>query len=154
MWILNRLKCSRATARLPSLLIKPWSRWMQGSFPKGWSHTTATAHAALSPMCCGRRRISSGRKTEHLFLGRRALDISPSTQVTFKGLDSMVEYMFASRTMHRGFSNIYGVAVRERFKFDWPGETVLNLRTMNGLDLVALEIYKANNKNMLPLYEV
>ncbi|KAJ6577642.1 Mss4-like protein [Mycena capillaripes] len=78
----------------------------------------------------------------------------PTTAVTFKGLDSLVEYTFGSKTTYHGFCKNCGVAIRERF--DEPGgtDTALNVRTMNGLDLSAVTTDKEDGKSMLPPYEV
>ncbi|KAJ7094383.1 Mss4-like protein [Mycena epipterygia] len=72
-----------------------------------------------------------------------------ATRVTFKGLDSLVEYMFGLKTTRHGFCKTCGVAIREVGR-----TTALNVRTMNGLDVAALEMIKLDGKADLPLYEV
>ncbi|KAJ7671467.1 Mss4-like protein [Mycena polygramma] len=72
--------------------------------------------------------------------------------VTFKGLDSLGEYTFGNRTTFHGFCKVCGVAIRERFV--GRTNTALNVRTMNGFNLSALEVIKEDNKSMEPLYEI
>ncbi|KAF8176693.1 Mss4-like protein [Mycena galopus ATCC 62051] len=77
----------------------------------------------------------------------------PTTAVTFKGLDSLVEYTFGLQTTYHGFCKVCGVAIRERFIAP-STDTALNVRTMNGFDLQGLELIKEDLKSLLPLYEV
>ncbi|KAJ7681202.1 Mss4-like protein [Mycena rosella] len=78
----------------------------------------------------------------------------PTAKITFKREDSMTEWTFGRRDTYHGFCKICGVAIRERF--DQPGrlDTALNVRTMNGLNLGALEIKTLDGKGLLPPYEV
>ncbi|KAJ7094381.1 Mss4-like protein [Mycena epipterygia] len=78
-----------------------------------------------------------------------------TTRITFKGLDSLVEYKFGPKTVCHGFCKTCGVAVCERFLEVGRIDTALNVRTINGLDVASLEIIKLNGKEeYLPLYEV
>ncbi|KAJ6560224.1 hypothetical protein B0H19DRAFT_1069900 [Mycena capillaripes] len=64
-----------------------------------------------------------------------------TTDVTFKGLDSAVEHTFAKGGSFHGFCKICGVSVYERFSGTHQDDkSALNVRTMNELDLFALEI--------------
>ncbi|KAJ6548824.1 Mss4-like protein [Mycena capillaripes] len=78
----------------------------------------------------------------------------PITAVTYEGLDSLTEYTFGIGTTYHGFCKHCGVAIRERF--DLPGDTTtaLNVRTINGLDMSALELEKDDGKSLPPPYEV
>jgi hypothetical protein len=76
-----------------------------------------------------------------------------TTAVTFKGLDSLVEYTFGMKSTYHGFCTICGVAIRERF-LGPRTDTALNIRTMNGLDLASVKLEKEDGKSMLPAYEV
>ncbi|KAF7355974.1 GFA domain-containing protein [Mycena venus] len=76
----------------------------------------------------------------------------PTTSVTFKGLDSLVEYTFANRNTFHGFCSVCGVAIRERFIAPGRIDTALNIRTLNGFDLSAVEITKMDNKSYPPPY--
>ncbi|KAJ7094382.1 Mss4-like protein [Mycena epipterygia] len=76
-----------------------------------------------------------------------------TTRVTFKGLDSLVEYKFGPKLKCHGFCKTCGVAIRERF-IAVGHLTALNVRTMNGLDVAALEMIKLDGKADLPAYEV
>ncbi|KAF7352351.1 GFA domain-containing protein [Mycena venus] len=84
-----------------------------------------------------------------------ALWIHPDkAAVTFKGLESMSEYTFGRRMTYHGFCKICGVAIRERFVApERERRTALNVRTMNGIDLTAMEVKKNNGKAGLP-YQV
>ncbi|KAJ7770990.1 glutathione-dependent formaldehyde-activating enzyme [Mycena maculata] len=78
-----------------------------------------------------------------------------TTTVSFKGLDSLVEYSFGQKESIHGFCGTCGVAIRERFDgsdFDWT--TAINIRTMNGLDMAAMDITMDDGKARLPVYEV
>lgn len=77
-----------------------------------------------------------------------------TTRVIFKGLNSLVEYKFGPKMVCHGFCGICGVAIRERFLADGATDTALNVRTMNGLDVAALEIIKLDGKADFPAYEV
>jgi hypothetical protein len=68
--------------------------------------------------------------------------------VTFKGLDSLTEYTFATRKTYHGFCKVCGVTIRELD--DGLG---LNVRTMAGLDLGTLEVEKADGWADEPAYE-
>jgi len=76
----------------------------------------------------------------------------PATAVTFKGLDSLVEYTFGNRNTFHDFCSVCGVAIRERFIPPKRMEMALNIRTMNGLDLPAVELEKEDGKADLPAY--
>jgi hypothetical protein len=77
------------------------------------------------------------------------------TAMTFRGLDSLVEYTFASKSIYHGFCKNCGVAIRARFdQGEACTDMAVNVRNMNGLDLSALQIKKWDGKSMLPLYEV
>ncbi|KAJ7249197.1 Mss4-like protein [Mycena haematopus] len=83
-----------------------------------------------------------------------ALWIYPlTTNVTFKGLDSLGEYTFGNRTVYHGFCTVCGVAIRERFLAPDP-DTALNVRTVHGLDISALDNKKDDGASAPPLYEV
>ncbi|KAJ7672254.1 Mss4-like protein [Mycena polygramma] len=73
--------------------------------------------------------------------------------VTFKGLDSLSEYTFATRTTIHGFCKTCGVAILEK-SAEGRTDVALNVRTMNDIDLPAFEIRKVNNKDVGPAYEV
>jgi hypothetical protein len=75
------------------------------------------------------------------------------TAVTFKGLDSLVEYTFGPKVVHHGFCVICGVAIRARLRATRT-DMALNVRTMNGLDLTTLKIEKMDGKSWLPAYEI
>ncbi|KAJ7461999.1 Mss4-like protein [Mycena latifolia] len=66
----------------------------------------------------------------------------PTSAITFKGLDSLTEYTFRRGIVYHGFCKVCGVAIRERFGLD----TALNVRTMDGLDVAALEISMGDGK--------
>ncbi|KAJ6479882.1 Mss4-like protein [Mycena vitilis] len=80
-------------------------------------------------------------------------DYPKTKDVTFKGLDSLSEYTFASRTVEHGFCSICGVSIRARFVGDTT-DIALNLRTLNGFDLSTLDLNKSDNKSRPPLYEL
>jgi hypothetical protein len=84
-----------------------------------------------------------------------ALWIHPSkSAVTFRGLDCMTEYAFGKQTTFHGFCQTCGVAIRERFVAAHRADRMaLNVRTMNGVDLAAMEIKKNNGRAGLPSYE-
>ncbi|KAJ7461998.1 Mss4-like protein [Mycena latifolia] len=70
----------------------------------------------------------------------------PTTEVAFKGLDSLAEYTFGGRQTYHGFCKVCGVAIRERFDVPERLDTALNVRTMNGLDVASLEISMYDGK--------
>ncbi|KAJ7301614.1 Mss4-like protein [Mycena albidolilacea] len=117
---------------------------------QGSCHCGAVGYAVLSPekittvKCCN---CSICSRDAALWI------YPPTTTVTFKGLDSLVEYTFGSRTTYHGFCATCGVAIRERF-LPPRSDTALNIRTMYGLDLAGLEITKEDNKSAPPAYEV
>ncbi|KAJ7510696.1 Mss4-like protein [Mycena galericulata] len=84
-----------------------------------------------------------------------ALWIYPD-EATVKGLDfvSLGEYTFGKREVYHGFCGICGVAICERFVDEDDHTVALNVHTMNGVDLAALEITKDDGKALLPPYEV
>ncbi|KAJ7629243.1 Mss4-like protein [Mycena polygramma] len=78
-------------------------------------------------------------------------EYSDAKDVTFKGLDSLSQYTFASGKIQHGFCSICGVSIR--FVEDTEGMP-LNLRTLNGFDLSPLEIEQSDNKSRPPVYEL
>ncbi|KAJ7827626.1 Mss4-like protein [Mycena olivaceomarginata] len=77
-----------------------------------------------------------------------------TTTVNFKGLDSAVEYTFATKQSLHVYCKTCGVAVYTRFEGTREGEEIaLNLRTMNGLDLTGLNIKKLEGKSWPPVYD-
>ncbi|KAJ7249206.1 Mss4-like protein [Mycena haematopus] len=116
----------------------------------GSCHCGAVGYTLLSP-----DKITTAKDCNCSICARdAALWIYPlTTDVTFKGLDSLGEYTFGHRTTYHGFCTVCGVSIRERFIAPRI-QTALNVRTVNGLDLSALEITKEDNKSIPPAYEV
>ncbi|KAJ7915117.1 Gfa-like protein, partial [Mycena leptocephala] len=82
-----------------------------------------------------------------------ALWIYPTTTaVTLKELDSLGEYTFGRKLVCHKFCTVCGVAIGGILVAGRT--TALNVRTMNGLDLSALEITKWDGKASLPAYKV
>ncbi|KAJ7770988.1 glutathione-dependent formaldehyde-activating enzyme [Mycena maculata] len=78
-----------------------------------------------------------------------------TTAVSFKGLDSLVEYTFGLKRTYHGFCGTCGVAINERFPTaDREWRTALNIRTMNGVDLAAIDLELHDGKAKLPVYQV
>ncbi|KAJ6631811.1 Mss4-like protein [Mycena sp. CBHHK59/15] len=83
-----------------------------------------------------------------------------TTNVTFRGLESLTEYTFAKKWTYHGFCKICGVAIYERFVGkrengeDRALMRALNVRTMNGVDIKSLEVEKLDGKADQPAYEV
>lgn len=73
--------------------------------------------------------------------------------MTFEGLDSLAEYTFATKSTYHGFCKNCGVAIRARFTQPGATDMAINVRTMNGFDLSAVEIRKYDGKSMMPPYE-
>ncbi|KAJ6570070.1 glutathione-dependent formaldehyde-activating enzyme [Mycena vulgaris] len=74
--------------------------------------------------------------------------------VVFEGLDSLTEYTFGQQTTYHGFCKACGVAIRERFVAAHRADRMaLNVRTMNGVDLAAMEVKKNNGRAGVPTYE-
>ncbi|KAJ7682079.1 Mss4-like protein [Mycena polygramma] len=75
-----------------------------------------------------------------------------TTTVTFRGLESAVGYAFATGKVYHRFCKTCGVSV---FGGVQHGKTIaLNVRTVNGLDLAALEIEPFDGKSIIPAYEL
>ncbi|KAJ6548796.1 Mss4-like protein [Mycena capillaripes] len=77
-----------------------------------------------------------------------------TTAVTFKGLESLAEYTFATKSTYHGFCMNCGVTIRARFTQPGATDMAVNVRTMDRFDLSAVEIRKWDGKSMLPSYEV
>ncbi|KAJ7453678.1 Mss4-like protein [Mycena galericulata] len=79
--------------------------------------------------------------------------IYPDTpDVTLTGRDVLVEYTFGRQKTYHGFCGRCGVAICQRF-VGRDHRSALNVRTMNGVDLSALEITTHDGKARLPPYE-
>ncbi|KAF7352264.1 GFA domain-containing protein [Mycena venus] len=118
----------------------------------GNCHCGAVAYTLLSG-----KKISEAASCNCSICWRdAALWIYPESKaVTFKGLESAVEYTFAKGGSHHGFCKICGVSVYERFVgTHQDNKSALNVRTMNDLDLAALEIEQLDGKSLLPAYDV
>ncbi|KAJ7343829.1 glutathione-dependent formaldehyde-activating enzyme [Mycena albidolilacea] len=117
----------------------------------GSCHCGAVGYTLVSP-----EKITTATDCDCSICSRDgALWIYPQTSaVTFKGLDSLVEYTFGTKTTFHGFCKNCGVAIRERFDPPQSSGTALNVRTINGLDLSTLQLEKEDGKSMLPPYEM
>ncbi|KAJ7248433.1 Mss4-like protein [Mycena rebaudengoi] len=81
--------------------------------------------------------------------------------ITFRGLESLVEYAFGPKTVFHGFCGTCGVTIRARFHYITPTtdptkeyDMAISVRALNpGLDLGSVEIKKFNGKDM-PFFEV
>ncbi|KAJ7834601.1 Mss4-like protein [Mycena leptocephala] len=115
----------------------------------GSCHCGAVGYALLSS-----EEVTTARECNCSICARDgALWIYPATTaVTFKGLDSLAEYTFGRKLVYHKFCTICGVAIGGGLVAGRT--TALNVRTMNGLDLSALEITKWDGKASLPAYEV
>ncbi|KAJ7133557.1 glutathione-dependent formaldehyde-activating protein, partial [Mycena epipterygia] len=86
------------------------------------------------------------------------LDSSPypaTNTIIYKNKDALVEYIFGKKRTFHGFCGICGVAVRERFAgAGRDHEMMLNVHTMNGLNLAALKMGNHDPKLVPPLYEL
>ncbi|KAJ7130921.1 glutathione-dependent formaldehyde-activating enzyme [Mycena filopes] len=80
-----------------------------------------------------------------------------TTSVTFAGKDeAATEYQFGAKTAFHGFCKICGVPLYGRvvgLSPEYDSKTSLNLRTMNGLDLNAVEITVADGKSYPGVYD-
>ncbi|KAJ6460752.1 Mss4-like protein [Mycena vitilis] len=115
----------------------------------GNCHCGAIGYTLVSP-----EKISKARACNCSICSRDAcLWVYPDTTiVTFRGLESAVGYTFATRKIHHRFCKTCGVSV---FGGVQDGKTIaLNIRTMIGLDLAALEIEPFDGKSTLPAYEL
>jgi hypothetical protein len=134
----------------------------------GNCHCGAVAYTLLSPeklkratncncsICARVRRFLLTVKNIHLLVHEQdgALWVYPkASNITFKGLDSLTEYTFATGKVHHGFCKICGVPIRARFT-NGRDDTALNVRTITGLDVAELEIKKWDGKSFGNAYKV
>ncbi|KAJ7510697.1 glutathione-dependent formaldehyde-activating enzyme [Mycena galericulata] len=116
----------------------------------GNCHCGAVRYTLLSP-----EPLTSAMECNCSICSRdAAVWVYPDTP-TVKGLDSVAEYTFGRRDTYHGFCGVCGVAIYERFVGEGRDyRMALNVRTMNEVDLAALEITKGDGKALLPPYEV
>jgi len=78
-----------------------------------------------------------------------------TSNVTFKGLDSLTQYTFGTGKTYHGFCKICGVAICELYgPKSKRTPYALNVRTMTGLDLAELELEKDDGKSFGAAYKV
>ncbi|CAD6579693.1 MAG: hypothetical protein ASARMPRED_009222 [Alectoria sarmentosa] len=91
-----------------------------------------------------------------------ALWIYPSEKdVELRGGDDLTVYRFASKASGHAFCSTCGVSVVNQFEHPegkviafMDGKLPVNARTINGIDLKAIKVNKANGKARAPLYEM
>ncbi|CAF9943603.1 MAG: hypothetical protein ALECFALPRED_000748 [Alectoria fallacina] len=91
-----------------------------------------------------------------------ALWIYPSEKdVELRGEDHLTVYRFARKASGHAFCSTCGVSVVNNFEHPegkviafMDGKLPVNARTINGIDLKAIKVNKANGKALAPLYEM
>ncbi|KAJ6605922.1 hypothetical protein B0H10DRAFT_600174 [Mycena sp. CBHHK59/15] len=134
-----------------------------GPVPEGPTEYNSNCHCgAVAYMLLSPEKISEAVDCNCSICARdMALWIYPATtNVIFRGLESLTEYTFAKKRTYHGFCKICGVAIYEQFVGarengeDRALRRALNVHTMNGVDRKSLEIEKNDGKGYPPAYEV